>query len=131
MRDYKEYFLEIVQDLRNIGGTTNNFPIYAISLYKKPKTPFTNTNFENISNSSSADVKISANFSNNYTETRQIIQSEVNDRPNFLITSGFRGSDYISVSMGIYMLKYFFYQYMKNDSTINYILENAVLWFIF
>lgn len=137
---YKEFFPEIVKELRIIGTTYNNLPIYSICLYKELniKTQTTNTtkqtNLNNLSNSSGflnfeeATIQQSLNFESNYTTKRQILDILTNNRPHFLITSGLRGSDYISVSMSIFMLKYILYGYVHGDSYINYILENRILW---
>ena len=137
---YKEFFPEIVKELRIIGTTYNNLPIYSICLYKELNINMLNTNttkqtnLNNSSNSSSfsnfdqAEVQNSLNFEVNYTTERQIIDILKNDRPHFLITAGLRGSDYMSVSMAIFMLKYILYGYVHDDSYINYILENRILW---
>ena len=153
MLGYKEYFPDIIKELRIIGDTYNNLPIYAICLYKENKrnlqntttannsnlsnstnnTNFSNstnnTNLNNLANFTNAEIQNSSNFNFNYTSQRQIINPLTKDRPLFLITSAFRGSDYISVSMALFMIKYILYGYVNNDSAVNYILENRILWY--
>lgn len=128
----------------------NNLPIYAICFHKQNKRILqdnnssiisTNNSSINSTNSSSinstdsshktnAEIKNSTNFSNEYTENRHKINSQEKDKPHFLITSGYRGSDYISVSMALFIIKYMLHGYVNNNSDVNYILENRVIWFI-
>ena len=140
-------FPDIIQELRIIGNTYNNLPIYSICLYKDSKRILQNDNKTvNISNTSNitnvtktientmnsdnnGNINKSSNFSYNYTENMQNINPLIKDRPNFLITSGFRGSDYISVSMALYIIKYLIYGYVNGDSEVNYLLENRIIWY--
>ena len=123
----------------------NNLPIYAICLHKQSKriieennssinstnnSSNSSINFTNTSNETNAEIKNSTNVSNDYTENRQKIHSKESDKPHFLITSGYSGSDYISVSMAFFLIKYMLYGYVNNNSDVNYILENRVIWFI-
>lgn len=131
LTDYKEFFPDIVQDLRIIGDTTNNLPIYAICFYKKPSGSLSsNLNSDKTLANNSSDIKKAQNFSNNFTENRQKIEVDIKDRSTFLITSGFRGSDYIATSMALFMIKYLIFQNIHNDSVVNYLLENRVIWIV-
>lgn len=136
LNGYKEYFPKLVQDLRIIGYSYLNQPIYAICFHtitsRNLQDNFTNTtnssNIESSSSSGNADILNSPNFSFNFTETRQKINSLKKDRSQFLITADYRGSDFISVSMALYLIKYLIYGYVHGDSEVSYILENRVLW---